>query len=228
MVLVSNMEGGAVVVQDDRREREMRELFGLLPGGGREGVDAYLKLDGQKIPFELKSTTTSSFSTVRDLGHDHIEKWRTVHWLFSVYDKNQRIQYSLYGSPAAMEPWIAKMGKYIGPDFMLAELVPNLITMDEVFKIVGKKDLYTLEDARRLHKSQYSMTEYRQQMDKPAGYSQARMLSILRDRCRYIIERGSTLNNPHIPIAYFAGWEKIKNDHAKRLKALVRNAQAKK
>ena len=48
------------------------------------------------------------------------------------------------------------------------------------------------------------------------------MLEILKDRARYVIERGSTLNNPHIPASYFAGWEEIKRDHAIRLRALVR------
>lgn len=211
-----------MVVQDDRRENEMRRLFRLLPGDGREGVDAYLELGGSKIPFELKSTTKTSFSTVRDLGHDHIEKWQRVHWLFAVYDADgDLIQYSLYGSPRLMRPWITQMEAYIRPDFQLAELVPELITMNEVSRIVGKKPFYTYEDARRLHKQQYKKAEYLARMDRKDGYSPGRMLEIVRERCRYIIERGSTLNNPHIPLKYFDGWERIVRDQPRRLRELV-------
>ena len=47
------------------------------------------------------------------------------------------------------------------------------------------------------------------------------MLKILKQRCKYLIERGSTLNNPHIPASYFDGWERITKNHAKRLNELV-------
>lgn len=58
-------------------------------------------------------------------------------------------------------------------------------------------------------------------MDLEFGYSAERMLLILRDRCQYLIERGSTLNNPHIPASYFKGWERIIANHAQRLRELV-------
>ncbi|WP_293079190.1 hypothetical protein [Okeania sp. SIO3B5] len=58
-------------------------------------------------------------------------------------------------------------------------------------------------------------------MDLEFGYSPERMLSILRDRCQYLIERGSTLNNPHIPASYFKNWERITTNHAQRLRELV-------
>jgi hypothetical protein len=44
---------------------------------------------------------------------------------------------------------------------------------------------------------------------------------MLRKRCQYVIERGSTLNNPHIPASYFVDWEKIDKNHAARLRELV-------
>ena len=53
------------------------------------------------------------------------------------------------------------------------------------------------------------------------GYSQERMLQILKNRCQYLIERGSTLNNPHIPASYFRGWERITDNHEPRLRELV-------
>ena len=58
-------------------------------------------------------------------------------------------------------------------------------------------------------------------MDKEQGYSPKRMLEILKDRGKYLIERGSTLNNPHIPTSYFKGWEQITSNHKQRLRALV-------
>jgi orotate phosphoribosyltransferase-like protein len=61
-------------------------------------------------------------------------------------------------------------------------------------------------------------------MDLFQGYSSERMLSILKDRCRYLIERGSTLNNPHIPASYFRDWERITENHAQRLRELVAEA----
>ncbi|MGH3609863.1 MAG: hypothetical protein ACRDRD_17525, partial [Pseudonocardiaceae bacterium] len=40
---------------------------------------------------------------------------------------------------------------------------------------------------------------YRALMDRKNGYSPERMLTLLRERCRYLLDRGSTRNNPHIP-----------------------------
>jgi len=57
--------------------------------------------------------------------------------------------------------------------------------------------------------------------DVDGGYSPTRMLEILSDRAKYLIERGSTLNNPHIPARYFNGWEEITQNHAQRLRQLV-------
>ncbi len=47
------------------------------------------------------------------------------------------------------------------------------------------------------------------------------MLQIIQERTEYLIKRGSTLNNPHIPEKYFKGWEEITENHAKRLRELV-------
>jgi hypothetical protein len=101
-----------------------------------------------------------------------------------------------------------------------------------MFAIIGKKSVYTKRDAKDLHKAQYSAQRYIELMDvteqipdgkfRPSGYTPERMLEILRDRAKYVIERGSTLNNPHIPASYFAGWEEIRRDHAIRLRELVR------
>jgi len=101
-----------------------------------------------------------------------------------------------------------------------------------MFAIIGEKEAYSMRDARKLHKNQYSSAQYRGFMDvtetdgkgklKKVAYSPARMLEILKDRARYVIERGSTLNNPHISRSYFADWEEITKNHANRLRRLVR------
>ena len=59
-------------------------------------------------------------------------------------------------------------------------------------------------------------------MDLDKGYSKERMLEIYKDRVDYLIRRGSTLNNPHVPGSYFKDWStKIVSDHAKKLIKLV-------
>lgn len=61
-------------------------------------------------------------------------------------------------------------------------------------------------------------------MDLPNAYSPERMLDVFKDRAQYLIRRGATLNNPHIPASYFKGWERITSNHAARLRVLVTRA----
>ncbi len=215
--------------QDESRETELKELFGLErpPGAGRGDTDAVLYLEnGQIVEFELKSTSKGSVTTVRDFGHEHIAKWRTKHWLIGFYDSDENLKYCVYGSPTRMKQWIEDKASYVQPDFDLALLVPELITHDIMHQIVGNKKFYTMEDAKRIHKKQYTSREYRAKMDIPGGYSPDRMLQILKERCRYVIERGSTLNNPHIPASYFEGWERITSDHVAVLRRMVKEYMA--
>ena len=213
------------VAQDDARENRLVDLFNLArsPNRSRHGTDALLSIDERTVEFELKSVTTGggSVSTVRDLGPDHIVKWREKHWIVGIYDELDLLSCK-YGSPDAMKGWIDRVWEYIRSDFEMAGLIPDLITGEVMFRIVGKKDLYTIADARRLHKNQYTAVQYQARMDRPNGYSCGRMLDIFRDRARYVMKRGATLNNPHIPAAYFTDWPTIENDHAVRLRTLVR------
>lgn len=228
------MQKSGRVAQDDVREREMRTLFNLElpPDRGRADVDAILVLDGVAVPeelrgrtlsFELKSSTSGrpNISTVRDFGLHHIEKWRPLHWLFGVYEKDALV-YCLYGAPKQMAPWFDDRAQYIEPDVRLAEHVPGLVTDETLSEIIGAGGSFSLSDARRVMKNQLSTEEYLAAADlEEARYSRAVMLQMLRNRCRYVIERGSTLNNPHIPAAYFAEWERIERNHASRLRELV-------
>jgi hypothetical protein len=221
--------------QDDARENRIVDLFNLERPANRvrHGTDAILNIDNHTLEFELKSVTTAGggLTTVRDFGPDHIAKWKHKHWLIAVYQRETMV-YCKYGSPAAMAPWIEEKWRYIRPDFELAKHVPEMIGIETMFAIIGNKSIYTKEDAKTLHKAQYSARRYIDLMDvtettqgdkiRHVGYSPEKMLEILKDRARYVIERGSTLNNPHIPASYFAGWEEIRRDHAIRLRELVR------
>ncbi|WP_326525289.1 hypothetical protein [Sphingomonas sp.] len=217
------------VAQDDARENRLIDLFNLIqaPDRVRHGTDALLKLDGHEYEFELKSVTTKrgGISTVRDLGPDHIAKWRNKHWIMA-YFEGGRLLYCRYGSPDAMRPWIEEKWNYIKADFELAKHVPGHITLEIMYEIIGKKAAYTMADAKKLHKNQMTAAEYTAAMDDGDNYSPENMLEIFQDRARYIIERGSTLNNPHIPDAFLAPWPKIDQDYASELRQLVREYRA--
>src|SRR5439155_20201678 len=121
--------------------------------------------------------------------------------------------------------WFDQMAAYIAPDVALAEHAPAFIKDRTLSAILSPARTFTREDARRLMKNQYSAADYAQAADLPGGeYSRAAMLAMLRERCEYVIRRGSTLNNPHIPASYFADWEQITEDHAARLRELVVDA----
>lgn len=208
--------------QDDDREDAMIALFNLHKDEteGRSGVDAFLEIDGKTIPFELKTTSQGSVTTVRDFGPDHIRKWENKHWLIGFFIEDR--EYYKYGSPSMMAEWIQSKEKYIAPDFKLAKLVPSKINLEDMYRIIGKKDVYTYDDAKGIQKMQYKKEQYLQLQDLEQGYSPKRMLEIVKDRAQYLIERGSTLNNPHIPFTYFDGWTEITKNHAKLLRIMVR------
>jgi len=210
-------------VQDDARENQLIKLFELEqpPNRGRSDTDAILNYKGQTFYFELKSTTKSSVTTVRDFGHDHLKKWKNKHWIIGFYDNHAELKYCHYASPKDMSNWIQEKEEYIRGDFKLAELVPDLINMKVMYKIVGEKNYYTLEDAKKIQKRQYNNEKYLNLMDLNHGYSPQRMLEIIRERCEYVISRGATLNNPHIPASYFRGWEKIIDNYASKLRQLL-------
>ena len=187
----------------------MREIIGLRAGEGRSGVDAYLDFTSAgrrySAPIELKSTTVRSVSTARDVGIDHIEKWRSRIWVFGFYRPSGQVLESLLTlSPEDMEPWISRIERYMAPDFMIGERIATKLDMDDLHVICGEKDVYTPEDARSLYKRQWSEDRYISEMDRHEGYSPSKMLEILRLRARYLNNRGSTLNNPHIPKRFFS------------------------
>ena len=193
----------------------------------RADIDARLELDElqEPLPFELKSTTGKSVSTVRDFGPEHIAKWRDLHWIFAFYGSgdDRKPLYCSYASPADMAMWVAEKERYVRPDLVLAQRAPQRVTEDDVVQVLGDRPEYTKKDARSIMKNQWSAYQYRDNSDLPnGGYSRARMVLLLQERCGYVIRRGATLNNPHIPGRYLAGLERIERDHAATLRRLVR------
>jgi hypothetical protein len=212
-------------VQDDERERELVRMFNLDwdPAHQRAGVDAMLDIDvdGQPYRFEVevKSTTGATVSTARDVGMEHIQKWRRKLFVIGFYSKEARrpeLLHCLCLTPRDMEPWIAPIEAKILIDFKLARLASRRLVLDDLFEVCGMQETYSVDDAKRLHKQQWSADEYAAAQDTVVGLekriSRAKMLEILQLRSQYIAERGATLNNPHITKAHldtFAGTNRV-------------------
>jgi hypothetical protein len=220
-----------MAVQDDSREQELCNLFNLVwdPDHSRGGEDAWFeaKVKGRsvQVPVEVKSTTTSSVSTARDVGLDHIHKWREKIWVIGYYSTERsrgkpRLVSTLCLTPDEMEPWIAQVEQYIAPDFAIGQRSATRLTKQDLFVICGEKLVYSLEDAQRLYKKQWSKAEYDAAMDVMEGFSQARMLEILRQRALYLLSRGATLNNPHVPKGFLDRFQDqlIIKEHAARIR----------
>ena len=120
-----------------------------------------------------------------------------------------------------MKPWIEEKANYIKADFQLSKILSKKISLDDMYLILGKKEKYTYADAKKLHKMQYKKDEYLDMMDIQNGYSPERMVKILKDRSEYLMNRGSTLNNPHIPKGYFDSFTKITKKHAETLRKMI-------
>lgn len=218
-----------MAVQDDSREQELCNLFNLEwdPDHSRGGEDAWFEtsVKGKKrrVAVEVKSTTTDSISTARDVGMGHIRKWREKIWVIGYYSVERgkpRLISTLCLTPDEMEPWVAQVEGYIKPDFDLGALAASKLSPTDLAVICGEKDRYSLEDAQRLYKKQWTIAEYRAAMDLKDGYSAERMLLILRQRAGYLMSRGATLNNPHIPKGFLTRFEDqlITKEHAAKIR----------
>ena len=197
-----------MAIQDDRREREMCQLIGLRKGEGRSEVDAFLDFEvtGKifSAPIELKSTTSNTVSTARDVGPAHIAKWRTRIWVFGFYDASGRkLQKLLTLGPNDMEDWIRKIGNYIAPDLAIGTRIEDKLNLEDLYIVCGEKRKYSLSDAQALQKRQWNRDKYFSEMDDDEGYTPSKMLEILKLRELYLNQRGSTLNNPRIPRSFF-------------------------
>ena len=220
-----------MAVQDDSREQELCNIFNLVwdPDHSRGGEDAWFEatLRGKKIrvAVEVKSTTTDSISTARDVGMEHIRKWREKIWVVGFYStvaskSKPRLVSTLCLTPDEMEPWIARLEGYIKPDFEIGQRASQKLTSADLVEICGDKAIYSLADAQRLYKKQWTAQEYRKAMDREPGYSAGRMLVILQQRAQYLMLRGATLNNPHVPKSFLKRFDdqRIEREHAARIR----------
>ncbi|RST52638.1 hypothetical protein [Variovorax sp. MHTC-1] len=199
-------------VQDDERERELVRMFNLVwdPAHQRAGLDAelFVEIGADRVRFEVevKSTTGDTVSTARDVGMEHIKRWRRMMFVIGFYSREARrpeLQRCLCLTPIDMEPWIASIESKILPDFKLADRAARRLELEDLFEVCGEQTTYSIQDAKRLHKSQWTSMQYEGALDAQddAGrprISQAKMLEILQLRSKYIAERGATLNNPHV------------------------------
>jgi hypothetical protein len=225
-------------VQDDERERELVRLFNLQwdPAHQRSGIDAILEVNfaGRKaqIEFEVKSTTGDTVSTARDVGMEHIQKWRRKFFIIGFYTRDQKrpeLKRCLCLSPTDMEPWIASIEKKILIDFKLAGLASQRLSINDLYSLCGEQENYSIEEAKQLHKQQWSREQYEAACDIGTGKSKrispANMLELLQLRAKYISERGATLNNPHITKKHLDGFygkkQEINTDWASQVKAIV-------
>lgn len=99
-------------VQDDTREKELIKIFELvkLPQlKAREGIDAFIPDRLKFHPIELKSTTKGGVSTARDVGFEHLKKWRSRYWLFGIYSKTRQLEEVRFARPEQLETCFARI-----------------------------------------------------------------------------------------------------------------------
>ena len=95
----------------------MRKLFDLEPANqNRTGPDAS---DEVGRYYELKSTTRDRVSTARDVGPDHLKKWRQLNWIFGrgqYSGKTFDFESTYVLTPKQMEPWFSLIEAMITQD----------------------------------------------------------------------------------------------------------------
>ena len=106
--------------QDRDREDALRKLFDLEQANqNRTGPDA---LDEEGRYYELKSTTRDRVSTARDVGPEHLKKWRKLNWIFGrgqYAGKRFMFEKTYVLTPVQMEPWFNLIEAKITQDDVL-------------------------------------------------------------------------------------------------------------
>lgn len=114
--------------QDRDREDKLRKLFQLRQANqNRTGPDA---VDEVGRYYELKSTTRDRVSTARDVGLDHLQKWRQINWIFGrgYYSGNTfTFQETYFLTPLQMEPWFSAIEAKVTQDDTLFARVFRLL-----------------------------------------------------------------------------------------------------
>lgn len=158
------------IVQDDSRQDYMIKLFQLESVEDREGVDAFLG----NLEFELKSTSKGNVSTARDLGYNHLEKWKDMFWIVGNF-KNTTEGFhfdSFYLlTPRKMEGWYSKIRSKLDQDRKVAETVISVLQSQNVSEEVITRTKKLMNDGALLNDPNISK--------------------------KYIIENGIVINDNH-------------------------------
>lgn len=210
--------------QDDARERAMVAHLNLEQRSdrARHDEDAHMDVDhgGRtiKLLFELKSAVVDGdFGTGRDTGMAQLQRWANMHFVFGWFVPRDNVPKRFwYGSPAMMREWNQQEQQYLAPDLLLTQLLPELVDEAILIQVLGRKDVYTYEDLHSLMKDHWNANaklglanRYQANADVSRGsraedhlYSPQKALQAMRDRARYLLARGSTVNNRKISRRY--------------------------
>lgn len=196
--------------QDDSREQDMLRVFGLRQetGSSRGDNDAFLDLGGKQAQcLELKSSTTTNLVTARDFSMQHILDWRSKHVLGSFYDKGgNTIRWSLLIPNVILKEWLDEQAAYIHCDISILESLVEEVSQEMVrqirISVFGEKEHYTLQELKRLLKQQINKEAYLEfldvEMDGERLCSPGQMDFAIIQRTKYLLNRGTSRNNPHI------------------------------
>lgn len=135
------------MIQDNSREIELINLFNLSPNDQRDGLDATYNLNGKIYPIELKSTTTNSITTSRDVNLNHTRKWKEKIWIIGVYDKSsETLKYCQILPPNILHTWITNL------EMKIRDLENTARWVEEVISRDGEKDGEMVSGIRRILK----------------------------------------------------------------------------
>jgi hypothetical protein len=119
------------IVQDDLRQDHMIDLFKLRGVEDREGVDAYFN----DFAFELKSSSKGSVSTARDLGYNHLNKWKSRYWLIgNFHNTTSGFTFDNFYliTPERMMPWYEKIKEKLDKDKLICDYVISVLKKQHV------------------------------------------------------------------------------------------------
>lgn len=207
--------------QDDARERAMVGALNLRtrPDRQRQGEDGYMdvKIKGhsRRLLFECKSAPeTEAFSTGRDTGLRKLNEWSSYHFIFGWFIARDNIPIRMwYGSPRMMHDWIEEEKEYLRSDLILSDVVPAKVDDAVVTALFGEGAQFTYDQMYKVMKAQWEgrghPNYYKEYADIRKSrrtaenlYSREVALKATQERVDYLLRRGSTVNNRHIPRRY--------------------------
>jgi len=114
-------------VQDDSREVALARMLNLSESDRRIGADARDKTGN---PYELKTTTTGSLGTGRDIGYTYLAHMRTRYWI-AAKGKQTRYGFSFeeiyFLHPDDLEEWINGIESRLKADDVLIEAAADAL-----------------------------------------------------------------------------------------------------